>query len=234
MRRLQHLLENQKRFVRDAAHQLRTPLAVLKVQVQSALRGHVGAQQALQEIQHTVDRATALANQMLALAKVAQLAHETQHASVDWDTVLREVALDLAPLVAEGDLDFDIQTVTAPVAAHVWMLRELTRNLLHNAIRYGPLAGKLHIQLAHDGQFATLVISDDGPGIGPELQARLYQPFSAGQSHSGSGLGLAICCEIVHALAGQIQLRNRVLHGRVVGLDAWVRLPLGQHPAQTI
>ncbi len=73
MTRLRHLLNHQKRFVRDAAHQLRTPLAVLKVQVQSALRGDVDAHQALLEISDTVARATVLANQMLSLAKVAQL-----------------------------------------------------------------------------------------------------------------------------------------------------------------
>ena len=73
MQRLQHLLRHQKRFVRDTSHQLRTPLAVLKTQVQSALRGDVPALQALQEISDTVDRATQLANQMLALAKVEQL-----------------------------------------------------------------------------------------------------------------------------------------------------------------
>ena len=73
MSRLGHLLTNQKRFVRDTAHQLRTPLAVLKTQVQSALRGDVDPLLGLQEIRLTVDRATALANQMLSLAKVEQL-----------------------------------------------------------------------------------------------------------------------------------------------------------------
>ena len=73
MARLDHLLAHQKRFVRDASHQLRTPLAVLKTQVQSALRGDAEPQQALQEISQTVERATVLANQMLALAKVEQL-----------------------------------------------------------------------------------------------------------------------------------------------------------------
>jgi ribosomal 50S subunit-recycling heat shock protein len=77
MNRLEHLLAHQKRFVRDASHQLRTPLAVLKTQVQSALRGDVEPRQALEEINETVDRATALANQMLALAKVEQLRQQT-------------------------------------------------------------------------------------------------------------------------------------------------------------
>lgn len=228
MSRLQHLLDNQKRFVRDAAHQLRTPLAVLKVQVQSALRGDVAHQQALLEINHTVERATTLANQMLSLAKVAQLSHEHAQHGVDWDGVLREVALDLAPLMAERELDFDIETAATPIQTHDWMLRELSRNLLHNAIRFCPPRGKLTVQLVCDAQMATLTISDSGPGIGAELAVRLFQPFSSGAAHSGSGLGLAICQEITKALNGEIELRNRTANGQVFGCDAIVRLPLHQ------
>jgi len=231
MSRLKDLLDNQKRFVRDTAHQLRTPLAVLKVQVQSALRGDVEPQQALQEISQTVQRATVLANQMLSLAKVAQLAQENPSSTIDWAVVLREVALDLAPLIAERELDFDIDTVPSRIQTHDWMLRELSRNLLHNAIRYCPQAGPLHVKLVSDTRVAALVISDSGPGISPDLQKRLFQPFSAGQANSGSGLGLAICLEITRTLGGQIELVNREEHGHIVGLDATVRLPLVPGPA---
>jgi two-component system sensor histidine kinase TctE len=141
MARLQSLLDHQKRFVRDAAHQLRTPLAVLKVQVQSARRGDVEPVQALEEMAHTVERATSLANQMLALAKVEQLRQEPGNAACDLADVVRGVALDLSPLVAERDLDFEIRTVPATVRSHEWMLRELSRNLLHNAIKHSPVGG---------------------------------------------------------------------------------------------
>jgi len=230
MSRLQHLLDNQKRFVRDTAHQLRTPLAVLKVQVQSALRGDVEPTQALTEISATVERATTLANQMLSLAKVAQLTHEAPSVTIDWAGVLRDVALDLSPLIAQRELDFDISTSPAPIRTHEWMLRELCRNLLHNAIAHSPPHGQLHIRLVCDRQSAALVISDSGPGISQELQARLFQPFSAGEARSGSGLGLAICLEISKSLGGQIELLNRQIQGQVTGLDATVRLPLATMP----
>jgi two-component system sensor histidine kinase TctE len=103
MQRLQQVLDHQKRFVRDAAHQLRTPLAVLKVQVQSALRGDVPAQEALQEMQVTVDRATVLANQMLSLAKVEQVRQLQDFATLDWAEVVRAVALDVSPLIAQKE-----------------------------------------------------------------------------------------------------------------------------------
>jgi two-component system sensor histidine kinase TctE len=226
MGRLQHLLSNQKRFVRDAAHQLRTPLAVLKVQVQSALRGDVEATQALQEISGTVNSATLLANQMLSLAKVAQLAQQNAPGPVDWAEILREVALDVSPLIAAKTLDFEIATQPAPIATHDWMLRELSRNLLHNAIRYTPNLGALKVSLRVDAQQAVLVISDSGPGISEELRQRLFQPFSAGEARTGSGLGLAICLEIVQTLRGSISLENRFEQGHITGLETTVRLPL--------
>jgi two-component system, OmpR family, sensor histidine kinase TctE len=234
MGRLAHLLEHQKRFVRDTAHQLRTPLAVLKAQVQSALRGDVEPGQALQEIEHTVERATQLANQMLALAKVEQLRQQGDATVIDWSAIVRAVALDLAPLMADRRLDFGIETQDAPVRAHEWALRELTRNLLHNAIKHCPEGGTLAMQLVTDERTAALTIADSGPGLAPGMRERLFQPFSTGNAtgdlRSGSGLGLAICQEIVHTFAGSIVLENRIVRGQVAGLDATVRLALAHNP----
>ena len=226
MTRLNGLLENQKRFVRDAAHQLRTPLAVLKVQVQSAMRGDMQPAQAFKEINLTVGRATLVANQMLALAKVEQLRQQPELKTLDLADVMRNVALDLSPLMADKDIDFAIATVPTPLAAHEWMLTELTRNLLHNAVLHTPASGSLTVRIVRDNTHAALTLSDSGPGIDAELAARLFQPFSAGNVARGSGLGLAICKEIVAVLGGTISLGNRVHHGVVTGLDATVRLPL--------
>ncbi|HSV35615.1 MAG TPA: sensor histidine kinase [Ramlibacter sp.] len=229
MTRLQHLLDNQKRFVRDTSHQLRTPLAVLKTQVQSALRGDVDERQALREIQDTVERATVLANQMLSLAKVEQMRQQPDTSIHDLAEVVRSVALELSPLIADSDLDFEISTLPAPVNSHEWMLRELTRNLLHNAIKHSPPGGALSVTVVTDANAVALTIADSGPGIAAELRARLFQPFSAGNARSGSGLGLAICHEIVRALGGTISLENRETHGRIEGLDTTVRLPLAEN-----
>jgi two-component system sensor histidine kinase TctE len=229
MDRLAHLLADQKRFVRDTAHQLRTPLAVLRTQLQSAQRGDVAPEQAMQEMGSTVERATELANQMLALAKVEQLRRQGEAASIDWAEVTRAVALDLAPLIAQKQLDFDIDTSRAPVRAHEWALRELTRNLLHNAIKHGGSPGRLAVALTVEGRAATLRISDSGPGITEDLRRRLFQPFASGDPRSGSGLGLAICQDIVQSLDGEIRLDPRSVDGRVAGMDAVVRLPLADN-----
>ncbi|MEO7391660.1 MAG: sensor histidine kinase [Ramlibacter sp.] len=231
MTRLTHLLDNQKRFVRDTAHQLRTPLAVLKTQVQSALRGDIEPHQALQEINETVERATSLANQMLSLAKVEQMRQQPDESVNDFAEVVRTVALELSPLIAEKDLDFEIATVAAPVRSHEWMLRELTRNLLHNAIRHSPPGSALSVRVVADANSAALTIADSGPGIAAGLRTRLFQPFAPGDAHSGSGLGLAICHEIVRALGGDITLENREARGQIEGLDATVRLSLEDNGA---
>jgi two-component system sensor histidine kinase TctE len=226
MQRLQHVLDHQKRFVRDAAHQLRTPLAVLKVQVQSALRGDMPAPIALQEIKQTVDRATNLANQMLSLAKVEQVRQLQDFEILDWANIVRDVALDVSPLVAEKDLDFEITAQPCCVHAHSWMLRELTRNLLHNAIQHTPQHGNLSVSIQPNAGMALLMIRDSGTGIADTLRRRLFQPFATGDSRSGSGLGLMIAREIALALGGTIQLNNRMFSNTVSGLDACITVPL--------
>ena len=244
MVRTANLLAHQKRFVRDASHQLRTPLAVLKVQVQSALRGDVPPLQALQEIEATVQGATELANQMLALAKVEQLRLQSDTSDtpvVDWAEAVRAVALDLSPLITDHHLSFSVDVVRCDVRSFEWSLRELTRNLLHNAIKNSPDGGALAISLVQEAGEAKLTVTDQGRGISAQAQERLFQAFSidagrvgkaAGQT-SGSGLGLAICHEIVKSAAGRISLVNRLengdVSGEICGLDATVFLPLADN-----
>ena len=163
---------------------------------------------------------------MLALAKVAQLRQQPDLQTMNLAQVVRSDALDLAPLFADKNIEFEIETAPAPVASHKWVLGELTRNLLHNAIRHTPAGSKLAVRVTCESNEAVLTISDSRPGVSAELYARLYQPFSAGNVGQGSGLGLAICHEITQVLGGSIRLENRVLDGRVIGLEATARLPL--------
>jgi two-component system, OmpR family, sensor histidine kinase TctE len=214
MSRLGALLAHQQRFVRDASHQLRTPLAVLKAQVQSARRGDMPPMDALRDIERTTDGATHLANQMLALAKVEQLRQQGDTVAVAWDDVVREVALDLAPLMAARNLQLNLDAQSVNVRAHAWSLRELTRNLMHNAIQHSPEHGALTVTLGTAGRLVVLAIADDGPGLADDVQATLFQPFAVGAGASwgtqhGAGLGLAICHDIAMALGGELTLKNR-------------------------
>lgn len=230
MGRLQAILANQKRFIRDTSHQLRTPLAVLKTQVQSALRGDIAPLQALKEISQTVDRASQLANQMLALAKVAQVAQQNDKHIHDWALLVREVVVDLSPLIADKNLNFDIETMTSPIQAHTWMLKELTRNLLHNAIKFAPTSSNLSVALVHEHDDAQLIITDQGPGLLPEIQNRLFQPFATGNPQTGTGLGLSICHEIVQSLSGNLRLINQM----GAGLRCQASLPLANQTVPSL
>jgi two-component system sensor histidine kinase TctE len=227
MQRLQRLHDHQRQFVRDASHQLRTPLAVLKTQVQSALcMPATDARAALPAMHETVDRAIRLANQMLALAKVEQVQGQAEPAISDLGALANEVALDLSPLIGERNLDFELQAGPSWVHGHEWMVRELLRNLLHNAIRETPKRGELLMRVGN----AELLISDSGPGIAPELRDRLFEPFHTGHPTQGSGLGLSICREICNSVGATIELANRQYAGRLAGLDATVRFRPASEP----
>lgn len=227
MQRLARLIGSQRQFVRDASHQLRTPLAVLKTQAQNGLSGHADPMGTLAQMHGTVDRATRLANQMLALAKVDQAHGQGAPERVDLGDAAREVALDMAPLIADRDLDFELHA-DAPVwvQAHPWMLRELVRNLLHNALRESPRGAALALSVESLDGLARLRVRDSGPGLDADTRTHLFEPFRTGHPSTGSGLGLVICQEICARLHGRIEFVNGVERGRDAGLDAEVWLPL--------
>ncbi len=171
MSRLVEMLNNQKRFVRDAAHQLRTPLAVLTAQVQAALRHDVDAEESLRQIRQTVDRATSLTNQMLSLAQVEQRHDETFDELLDLSEEVTGVAIDLSPLLLAKDIDFELAASSVRVRAQSWMLRELVRNLIHNAIKFTPSKGRILVRVfARDGM-AAFSVNDTGPGVDDAMKA---------------------------------------------------------------
>lgn len=227
MQRVGRLVGMQRSFVRDASHQLRTPLAVLKTQAQNGLSGHADPMATLAQMHDTVDRAIRLANQMLAMAKLEQVHGQDAPAPVDLAEIAREVAVDLSPLIGDKRLDFELQAdAPVPVRGHAWMLREMARNLLHNAIRETPAGGALALAADVDEGRARLMVRDSGPGLADAQRERLFEPFHTGHPTSGSGLGLAICREVCTRHGGDISLDNRLEDGRLAGLDAVVRLPL--------
>ncbi len=226
MQRLARLIGSQRQFVRDASHQLRTPLAVLKTQAQNGLSGHADPLLTLTQMHGTVDRAIRLANQMLALAKVDQAHAQGGPERVDLSDAAREVALDMSPLIADRDVDFELHAEQPVwVQAHPWMLRELTRNLLHNALRESPNGAPLKVVVEEVAGQARLSVQDSGPGLDDETRAHLFEPFRTGHPSSGSGLGLVICQEICERLHGRLDFVNRMDGQRVAGLDAQVWLP---------
>jgi two-component system sensor histidine kinase TctE len=222
MERVGRLVNYQKRFIANAAHQLRTPLAVLKTQLQSGIRGDAPAVEVLVEMETTVERTIELSNQMLLLAKIEQRRTRGLTEICHIDRLAREAALELSPLIAEKNLDFEINDCPAQIRGDAWLVGELIRNLLNNAIEHTPASEKLGIALHTGNSQVTLLVWNRGEGLAAERLDHLFEPFSSSFSNRGSGLGLAICREIVTSLGGQIALGNRCENGFVVGLDARV------------
>jgi len=197
IQRVRSMLDQQQRFVSDAAHQLRTPLAVLQTQLQSGLEGAVDPVVLMREMQGTVHRAAALSQQMLSLARVHQLhsldgsgrMREESHRGVcALGDATKEAALELSPLIAQRDLAFslDLPDESDCIAAiHPWLAGELIRNLLHNAIRNAPMSSALGVTLERGPMLASgnrnlrWVVWDHGPGIPFPLRERVFEPFAA-------------------------------------------------------
>jgi two-component system sensor histidine kinase TctE len=237
MARVRDMLAQQQRFVADAAHQLRTPLAVLQTQLQSGQGGAVDPAVLMREMQGTVQRATALSQQLLALARVQQWHGEVHAGASALGAAAREAALELSPLIARQDLAFSLDLPDGDLVAAIepWLAGELIRNLLHNAIRHSPPATALGVTVqagSEPGLPVQWICWDRGPGIAPALRERVFEPFAqtgtatpAGHA-PGSGLGLSICRAIVLSCGGQIRLDDhRQEDSGAPGLRVTVSLP---------
>jgi len=213
-------VEEQRRFLADASHQLRTPMSVLRTQLQSAIAGDVPASEVLPQMLHTVDRAAGLANQLLSLTKLEQLKRSGELQPVSLHDAARDAVMELSPLVAAKRLDFELDGPVLHACGDRVMLGELLRNLLANAIHHTPPTGRLGILLRDGAGRTELVVWDEGPGVDDDVRPRLFQPFSA--TKGGVGLGLSICRQIAEAMGASVNLYNRIDNGRVIGVDAVV------------
>ncbi len=226
--RLGAMQAGQERFVANASHQLRTPLTVLKVQLQSALREPAEASRRLGEMLHAVDRAGRLIDQLLALTRIHQAETRREPASTRLRAAVDEAIVELSPLIADRGIAFSYSADTdAEVRCSVWMLGELVRNLLLNAIQHTPPGGELRVEIAAAGRGVECRVVDSGPGIAADQLPALFEPFSTMMGRKGgSGLGLAICKEICDAIGAQLTVRNRIDRH---GLEAVIRF--GEPPS---
>ena len=209
----------QQRFVADAAHELRSPLAALKLQVQGLHRATDGTarERALQRLDAGIDRASRLIGQLLVLARQQARASSGERPEpVALAALLRQCVADALPSAQARGMDLGAARIDdAGIQGHPEALRILVRNLLENAIKYSPEGGRVDVSLLAAGQERTeLVVEDSGPGI-PQaqreavLQRFVRLPAAAVRTQAdGSGLGLAIVQSVAQ------------LHGATLTLDA--------------
>ncbi|MDY0977025.1 sensor histidine kinase N-terminal domain-containing protein [Massilia sp. CFBP9012] len=206
MARMQDLIASQRRFIADASHQLRTPLAVLKTQAALALRENDPAamRAIVASIAGTTDSAIHLANRLLVLARIEHGGGSEQAQPVALEAIARQVGLELAlPAVQKGiDLALEAETdADTTVVGQELLLHELVANLVDNAIRYTPAGGSVLLWVGRRDDRVVLAVSDSGPGIVEAEIDKVVMPFYRAQSTleanpGGTGLGLAIVRDV--------------------------------------
>ena len=211
----------QQRFLADAAHQLRTPLAGLQAHTEIALAQQMpeACRAQLEQVHKATIRTARLANQLLALARAEPGARSSSEkidlkelAGAEAETWVRQ------SLVRDIDLGFELEP--AAVEGDAFLLREALSNLVHNAVEYSPRGGRVTVRTGRRNGHAFLEVEDDGPGIAPPARDRVLERFYRvpGTPGTGSGLGLAIVREIAASHAASISIKDGAAGGCRVGI----------------
>ena len=212
--RLGSAIRAQKRFVADAAHQLRTPLAAVMLQVERAERAPDGAteREALRALHRSVERAGRMTQQLLALARTdPEASNAVELKSLDLVALARRVGEEWIPRALKRDIDFGLIVPGGPVliAGDDRLLSELLSNLIDNALRYSGAAGRVSV-IVEGGPQPILAVQDDGPGIPEDERVRIFERFYRvpGSSGDGCGLGLAIVEEIARLHRSTVEVSS--------------------------
>lgn len=220
MARMQGLIASQRRFIADASHQLRTPLAVLKTQAELALRENDPAamRAIVASIAGTTDSAIHLANRLLTLARVEHgggaFPGSAPASTVDLAALARQVGLELALPAVQKGIDLALEAgdgAGAQVEGQEALLHELVSNLVDNAIRYTPAGGHVLLRVERRDDRVLLEVQDSGPGIAPAERDKVFMPFYRSQdtlqaNPGGTGLGLAIVRDIAGLHGAELRL----------------------------
>jgi two-component system sensor histidine kinase TctE len=212
LERVADAIEAQKRFVADAAHQLRTPLAAILLHAERAQRApdSPSEKEALRALHRSVERAARLSQQLLSLARTepeATVAFEPK--PVDLAALARRVGEEWIPRALERDVDFGllVPEERVLVAGDDRLLAEMLSNLIDNALRYGNDGGHVTV-IVEGGPKPSITVLDDGPGIPEAERERIFERFYRlpGSAGEGCGLGLSIVQEIARLHHSQVEI----------------------------
>ena len=208
--RVRHSRDNEQRFTADAAHELRTPLAAIKTNLQVLQRARSAdeREEFIAALGASVERATRLVNQLLALARLDPQAQETALAPGDLAQLLAQQTPQWQALAAPYRLSLAVNVAPAPCALDADSLQMLLRNLIENALRYTPAPGAVEISCGMEGGRSYVRVADTGPGIAKDMHERVFERFVrlGGKQLPGSGLGLSIVRRIAERHGAAIVL----------------------------
>lgn len=227
MARVQRQMASQRRFVANAAHQLRTPLTVLTTQASVAARETDGERRrdALNALTRSTRQASRLAEQLLTLTRAEPGSRTPRAERIDMVEVARLVLEAQAEDALRRGIDLGLEGEgAAPVTGDGTMLREMVVNLVDNALHYTPSGGEVTVRVGREEGAVVLSVDDSGPGIPEEEREHVFERFYRimGTQAEGSGLGLAIVREVVEGAGGTVTLGT----SRTGGLSVSVRLPV--------
>lgn len=208
--RIGEALERERQLTADAAHELRTPLAVLSTQAQVARRASSDAarNEALDALVAGSERAARLIEQMLTLARLESGRSDGEPQTLELRVLARAALADVAPFAHGKDIDLELEAgPDVALPGHPGLLGILLRNLVDNAVRYTPAGGSVRVAVSAGGSAARLEVSDNGPGVPPQELGRLGERFHrlAEAGESGSGLGLSIVLRIAELHRGRVR-----------------------------
>lgn len=229
--RMRSMIDQQRRFVADAAHELRTPITALSLQAENLdpVELPAPARERLAALKKGMQRAKHLLEQLLVLARQEATALDTADMPpTALDRAVKEVVADLLPQATDRGIDLGFELAEPlTVRAEPVMLAMVIRNLLDNALRFTPSGASVDIGVYREGEAAIVQIEDSGPGIAPGDIDKVFEPFFRGSRSEaeGSGLGLSIVTRVLDRLGGSIALENMSGAARS-GLRVTVRLPI--------
>ena len=212
LRRLDASLNQQRRFIADAAHELRTPLAAMKLQAQNLEHAHSpeDMRARLKTLQEGLARSVNLLEQLLSLAR-QQNVQTDQMKTFDAEIIMRQAVGDMYPLAEARQIDLGI-AASSPLALSGLpeTFYALLRNALDNAVRYTPIGGRIDVRSRVEGDTIIVEVEDTGPGIAVEERERVFDAFYrvSGARGEGSGLGLTIATTAAEQLGGTISLHQ--------------------------
>tara|TARA_R100000049_G_C1953872_1_gene104626 strand:- start:2550 stop:3923 length:1374 start_codon:yes stop_codon:yes gene_type:complete len=220
LEQLHQLLAREQRFIADAAHELRTPLAVLKIHAENAMQANEPAErdQALQHLRRGVERATRLISQMLTLARLAD-DQQRQRVPVALLQSCRDAVAELLPLALRRDQELELVSdgsLPEQVEMEPGSLGMLLQNLVGNAIQHTPDGGRILISLQQQADQLVLRVEDSGSGVAPADRERLLERFHTQGNSQGAGLGLSIVQRIIERHQGSLLLGDSPLGGLLV------------------